>query len=140
MNTVIGGSQDSGLVKVLPLVIAMVVIAGILYIGFSLFNTGKQPLECTVKYAEPPKDPLLKGTYWACNGLVCTRFMNPQEWVNKYCAIQNGETLCRVSFPDGGNYILPVGQLNLTAIRECAEYLCTQEVMVRNASYLIKTT
>jgi len=82
------------------------------------------------------KDERLNGTYWACNGLVCNRFYTPQEWVNKYCGMQDGQPICRVKTAQG-DYIYPMNALNVSAIRECAEFICLQEVLVRNASYIL---
>jgi hypothetical protein len=79
-------------------------------------------------------DALTKGSYWACNGFVCNRMRTPQEWVNRNCVQNNNQVVCKVTTSQG-DMAFPIEALNLSAIKECAEYLCVQEVMVRNASY-----
>jgi len=80
--------------------------------------------------------PELKGGFWACNGLVCKRTMTPQEWVTRFCFAKDGQNVCSVNTPQGAMNV-PLSALNLTAITDCAEYSCVQEVFVRNASYTL---
>jgi hypothetical protein len=125
----------------------VVIVLGILVMFVALYllsvAASKQSVECKVPsdikitYDQPVvKDAQLDKSYWACNGMVCNRFLTPQEWVNKNCYNQNNQNLCVVKTPQG-NLVYPLNALNVTAIRECAEYLCLQEVIVRNASYII---
>ncbi len=84
-------------------------------------------------------NPALNGSFWACNGLVCARYMTPQEWVARFCFARDGQNLCSVNTPQGPMDIA-LSALNLSAIQDCAEYTCVQEVLVRNASYAIPVT
>jgi len=94
------------------------------------------PSDLKVTYNKPSQDELTKGAYWACNGLVCSKMLTPQEWVSKYCAQKDNQILCSVRTTQG-DIDYPLTALNLSAIKECTEYTCLQEVMVRNASYTI---
>jgi hypothetical protein len=134
------GNKSSGKLAVM---VVGVILALFLAIYMLSTAVSKQSVECKVpndikiSYDKPlANDQRLDKSYWACNGMVCNRFMTPQEWVNKNCYNQNGQNLCVVKTPQG-NLVYPLNALNLTAIRDCAEYLCLQEVIVRNASYII---
>ncbi|MFH1055785.1 MAG: hypothetical protein V1744_06820 [Candidatus Altiarchaeota archaeon] len=126
-------------IAIVALVTVVVVLAALLV----SVNTAKQSVQCTVPkdlkvtYDKPVlADERLDKTYWACNGLVCNRYYAPQEWVNKYCAMKDGQAVCSVQTSQG-NMVYPLNSLNVTAIKQCAEYTCMQEVLVRNASYVI---
>jgi hypothetical protein len=136
-----GGNGSKALI--VGVIIVLILLAGAFFAIKAIAAVLKPSVECkvpanlNVKYDRPAELEKLQGTYWACNGLVCNRLMTPQEWVNKYCITENAATNCRIKAPDGNIYSVPVNQINMTAIKECAEYLCLQEVMVRNATYII---
>jgi hypothetical protein len=138
------GTESQKGIRLMIGFVGLIVILGLsYYMLVPSLNLPRQTVECkvpselTLKYdSNPATDVTLKNTFWACNGLVCNRLMAPQEWVNKYCFSQDGVNLCRLSTPQG-NILVPLNQINVTAIKECAEYLCMQEVLVRNASYII---
>jgi hypothetical protein len=147
MALVEGGMESNSMKMVIPIIIiAVIILSGIIYSATSILPGNKQSVECTVPsdlkitYDKPElQDAKIKNSFWACNGLVCNRLMTPQEWVSKFCYSQNGQNLCVVRTAQG-NLVYPLDNINVSAVRECAEYLCQQEVLVRNASYIIPAT
>ena len=130
----------------LHLLAAALLAVAVALLAYMAFMRPPQSVDCTVPsdlkvtYAQPaPEDKRLEGSYWACNGLVCSRYMTPEEWAGKYCYVQDAAMVC-ILRTQQGQIIVPAGQLNLSAVRECAEYRCMQEVLVRNASYMIPVT
>jgi hypothetical protein len=137
-----GGMDSKSSIKTV-LIVAGVLVAITAAIILLSTMAPKQAIECKVPndikitYDKPvATDQRLDKSFWACNGMVCNKFLTPQEWVTKNCYNQNDQNLCVVKTPQG-NLVYPLTSLNITAIRECAEYLCMQEVLVRNASYII---
>ena len=116
----------------------------VIFLALMLVLSSTKSVECTVpenlKVTYDQQETMaadkLEGTYWACNGLVCDRFYTPQEWINKFCFVQDNQNVCLLQTPEG-EYIVPMDQVNVSAIQQCAQYLCLQEIMVRNASYVI---
>jgi hypothetical protein len=126
----------------LPLLIGVIALLTLI-LAYTLVAGGGGEIECTVPtelkvtYHKPGSaDDRLNGTYWACNGLVCTRYMTSEEWVGRYCYLADDAMVCILQTQQG-QIIVPLSQLNLSAVRECAQYHCMQEVLVRNASYTI---
>jgi hypothetical protein len=135
--TLIDTSPPENRTKALiPLMVILLLLLTIVY----LVSSSSKVVQCTVPselkvtYPDPMPDERLGGSFWACNGLVCDRFMSAQEWAQKFCYSQDGETLCVIRTAQGP-VAYPIQMLNLTAIKECAQYHCMQEVLVRNASY-----
>ena len=127
-------------------ILIVLLLAAVILLGYTAMNPSQQkqqaveckvPADLKVTYDKPLSDEALKGSYWACNGLVCNRYMTAQEWVNKNCFLQDNQAICRIRTQQG-DFSYPLSAINLTAVRDCAEYLCLQEVLVRNASYMIK--
>ena len=63
------------------------------------------------------------------------------EWAQQNCVITENEgTLCQVNFDNGESQIIPLDQLNLSAIQatQCVSYECVEETPYRAASYTIE--
>jgi|GEM_PF-5510529 len=128
-----------------PLLTVFAVLSTVLalLLAMTLINASTQTVECkvptnlNVRQSGNIKDARLDDTKWACNSLVCKRLMTPEEWVGKYCTMQtDGVMGCRIGTPQGP-VILPLTALNLSAVVECAQYQCQQEVLVRDSDYTI---
>ena len=82
-------------------------------------------------------DPIVEGAKWSCTKVVCERQMSQQEWFDRFCSADGkGGAGCRFQTPEGV-VVLPLSQLNLSAIRECAQYRCVEESLIRPANHSI---
>ncbi|MBD3389225.1 MAG: hypothetical protein GF416_09030 [Candidatus Altiarchaeales archaeon] len=122
---------------ILILTLAVIILSALLMVSWN-----RQNVQCTVPsnlkvQYDQPRVSQLDGTYWACSTWVCNRLMTPAEWINRYCFVQEQDTVCGIRDQAGNNYVVPLNQLNVSAIQECAEFLCLQESLVRNASHIL---
>lgn len=77
---------------------------------------------------------------WECAQVACSRLMAEREIAAKVCSSNDkGEMICSIT-ADNKNLIVPLSQLNFSALSICAEYSCTKDVFVRDAKYSINTT
>lgn len=80
---------------------------------------------------------------WVCAQTACAQSEPAgQAWAQENCGTitdnQTGQTVqaCRVTI-DGQEQVVRQDALNLSAIRNCLEYVCVQEVKVREANYSV---
>ena len=74
---------------------------------------------------------------WVCSQVVCEEYMSQQEWINRYCSLnESNEFNCNVLI-NGQQAVVPLKWLNVSSIQECKKYRCIQEMVVRNANYTI---
>jgi hypothetical protein len=119
---------------ILAVVLGVAILVSLIYIATSASPKAEYVLPDAVKAAADN----LAGSFWACNGLVCQRYMTREEWMTKYCYVQDGRSICAVRTQQGLiGYPLEMVNVTASAAKECAVYQCQQEVLVRNASYTI---
>jgi hypothetical protein len=89
------------------------------------------------------ESPDAMGT-WQCSNVVCSQSVGPEAWVQENCFLapaENGSQapFCRVVINEVPQ-LIPLAALNLTNVRQCVEYTCTQELNVRMVNYTINIT
>ncbi len=78
-----------------------------------------------------------ENSQWVCSQVVCDKYMTQEEWVNTFCELNaSNEFNCRVNI-NGQQMMIPLKWLNLSNVRQCKEFRCVQEVLVRPANYTI---
>ncbi len=124
------GSTRDKLLLVLIILVGVVAIM----IAYSILMVDEP--KATIMMNSGP-DPMLTGANWSCTQVVCERLMTQQEWFDRFCTSDGaGSADCRFQTPQG-ILSVPISQLNLSAIRECAQYACVQESLVRYVNYSI---
>ena len=80
---------------------------------------------------------------WQCSQVACSKFISPDEWRSNNCFMtqinEQDQEVCRVDI-DCKNQLVSAGIINFSALAQCMEFRCVQEVMVRNANYTINMT
>ena len=78
---------------------------------------------------------------WRCSLVECaeTIELTGVEWAQQNCAITDEGTLCQVNLDTGQSQIIPLDQLNLSAITatQCVKYVCVEEAPFRKVNYEI---
>lgn len=113
-------------VLVVSIVISVIALAlaGLSYTESSRVNTVVKDLEGN----------------WRCSQVTCTRFMTPEEWIARFCFLNaTNEMNCNVNI-NGVPTVIPLSVINTSAIYQCAEYACVEEVRVRSANYTLNIT
>ena len=90
------------------------------------------------------KDDQKEGT-WQCSNAACGKYVNPQEWVAKNCAVttlEDGSTgsVCSLDL-NGVPTPVPLSAINLSFVaQQCEVVTCVQEVNVRVVNYTLPAT
>lgn len=77
---------------------------------------------------------------WVCTQQICSASEPAGEnWAQQNCGLVNDSAgvpieACAVVI-DGQQQIVPRSSINLSAIQQCTEFTCVQEVRVRNVNY-----
>lgn len=67
---------------------------------------------------------------WKCSNTQCAEVLNGQDWANANC-IQNGDGIVCPVIVNNQQVLVPIEQINISAVRSCAKFVCTEEVPVR---------
>ncbi len=82
-------------------------------------------------------EPAAEEGQWECAQTACSRLMTPEEIVSTVCFLdEQQQFMCSLNV-NGQQGLVPMDQLNLTALMLCAELRCVSEVMARPADYPI---
>ncbi|MEM5793313.1 MAG: hypothetical protein QXY45_03060 [Candidatus Aenigmatarchaeota archaeon] len=76
---------------------------------------------------------------WVCNLLNCTKTITGEEWAKDNCFLMGNEEVCRLAV-NGQNQLVYKKNLNLSAIQQCVEYNCIQEIKIRTTNYKYNIT
>lgn len=79
---------------------------------------------------------------WRCSLVECaeTVQLNGPQWAQQNCYITEQQgTLCQLVLENGQSQIIPLEQLNLTAItaNQCIKYVCVEETLYKKVNYTI---
>lgn len=105
------------------IVIALLLIAQNIYLFSRQTSTG---------------EPAAEEGQWECAQTACSRLMTPVEIVSTICFLNEQQKFVCSLNVDGQQGLVPLDELNLTALRLCAEFRCMKEVMARPVDYPIE--
>ncbi len=73
---------------------------------------------------------------WKCSAANCTQYVTGNEWAQRFCGVQNGQTVCAVK-KKKKKKVYPLASLDVSQIGQCIAYKCIQETYIRNVDYPI---
>ena len=127
-------SQNNG-VGLLPLLAILCILLSIVLV-LTTVRDNSQVVKVEVPDGLNSKG-LPEGSYWACSSIICDKFYEADEWVKQFCQpSDDGLAVCRAATPQG-NFLIPLSEINVSAVKECKEYRCVQQALVKNVSYSI---
>lgn len=81
---------------------------------------------------------------WRCNSVQCAQVQNIDgtTWAQQNCQITQEGTLCQVTFDNGQQSVVPIENINLSAIQaqQCTEFVCVEEVPYKKTNYTMNLT
>ena len=87
--------------------------------------------------------PRPSGQSWVCSSLVCSKVLTGDEWASQNCYASAGENntiMCKVII-NGNTTLVPASSLgNISSLRQCLEYRCSEEVSTRPVNYTFNLT
>ncbi len=73
---------------------------------------------------------IVGGGEWVCIAEECKEWISGEDWANSYCKLKDGFMGCELEI-DKKSYIIPMDQLNLSAMRGCKVKECVTQVYVK---------
>ncbi|MEM7819680.1 MAG: hypothetical protein QXD48_02520 [Candidatus Aenigmatarchaeota archaeon] len=102
-------------------IILVVIFAWLIFVTYMIFNL------------------VIPGERWKCSAVNCTKMLTGIEWANQNCFVAGNQTLCKLVI-NNQNQLIPIEYLNLSAIQQCIEFRCIEEIKIRNVDYVINIT
>lgn len=67
---------------------------------------------------------------WRCSNTQCAEFLNGQDWANANCVQNADQVVCPV-VANGQQVLIPIEQINISAVQSCVKFVCTEEMPVK---------